>query len=77
MGGECLGRSAILLEPGARLIRPRARRSIAKIKQPLFTSESALAALFIRQRQVEMHVGMRRHRSRCAAKMFDSFVNLA
>jgi hypothetical protein len=65
-----------LLESSARLVRPRARRSIAKIEQPLFTSESALAALFIRQRQVEMHVGMRRHCTRRATKMFDGFVNL-
>jgi hypothetical protein len=39
--------AARLLEPGARLISPRTRRSVAKIEQPVFPSEPALASLFI------------------------------
>jgi hypothetical protein len=72
-----LGAIAILLEPSARLIRPRAGRGVAKIEQPLFTSESALATLFVSQRQVEMHVGMRRHCTCRTTEMLDGFVNLA
>jgi hypothetical protein len=71
------GATGTLLKSSASLISPRTGRSIAEIKEPLLSGESALPALFIRQRQVEMHVRMRRHRTRRAAQMFDSFVDLA
>jgi hypothetical protein len=71
------GATAILLESSTSLISPRAGRGIAEIKEPLFSGEPSLAALFIRQRQVEMHVRMCGHRACCAAQMFDSFVDLA
>jgi hypothetical protein len=71
------GATGILLKSSASLISPRTGRSIAEIKKPLFSGESALPALFIRQGQVEMHVRMRRHRTRRAAQMFDGFVDVA
>src|ERR1700719_283494 len=71
------GATGILLKSRASLISPRTGRSIVEIKEPLLSGESTLPALFIRQRQVEMHVRMRRHRTRRAAQMFDGFVDLA
>jgi len=71
------GAPAILLQLCASLISPGTGRSIAKVEQPLLSRRSAFAALFMGQRQVEMDVGMCRHRSRCAAQMFHGFVHFA
>ena len=63
-------------EARAGLIGPRAIRSVADIEEPLLAGESAFAALFVREREIEMHVGVRGHGAGGAAEMFDGSVNL-
>ena len=50
---------------------------MSKICDPFQASQAALAALFVSEREIEMHIGVRRHRARGAAKMPDGFVDSA
>lgn len=61
----------------ARLIGPGAARSVAQIQRPLFVSCAAFAALFVREREIEMDVRVRGHRARGPAKMINGFVEFA
>ena len=64
-------------EAGAGLVGPGAVGSVAKVKGPLLAGESAFAALFVGEGEIEMHVGMSGHGASGAAKMFDGGVELA
>ena len=66
-----------LLEVSASLVGPGTARRVAKIRDPLQASQAALAAFFVSEREIEMHVGVRGHRARGAAKMPDGFVDSA
>ena len=61
----------------ARLFGPGAVRRVAQIQHPLLAGELAFAALLVREREIEMDVGVRRHRSRRAPQMVDGLVDLA
>jgi hypothetical protein len=50
---------------------------MSKICDPFQASQAALPALFVSEREIKMHIGVRRHRARGAAKMPDGFVDSA
>src|SRR5579863_9615874 len=59
------------------LVGPRAIGRMAKILEPLFTGQTALAALFVSEGQVEMNVGMSGQRALGALQVFDGLVYLS
>src|SRR5579863_5591120 len=65
------------LEMGASFSGPEAVGSEAKVDQPLLAGQIAISALFVGESQVEMNVGMGRHRAGRADQMFYGLVNLA
>jgi hypothetical protein len=75
--GEFFFAARVFAQAQAGLIGPRAGGCEAEIKQPLFAGAAAVAALFVREREVEMHIGMRGHGARGAFEMADGFVKLA
>ena len=74
---KALAAHGALAQMGARLLRPCAIGRMAKIEDPLFAGETALAALFVGESQIEVDVGVGGQRPDGAPQMFDGLVQLS
>lgn len=76
-GGGELAAGVVEAEARASLVGPGAVGSVAKIKGPLLAGEAALAALFMRESEIEVDVGVSGHGAGGATEMFDGGVEIA